>query len=667
MKHIFCLFSLLVLYFSQADATKLTDTAYINSKTVQRKVKKTSFSIELGNADNYLFRINDSDNPSFKDPNFEDSNWTKRIANFNEKEIIKKHFGKGIVWFRLRLKADTSMLHEVLALNFSEKGAMEVYLDGLLKGKMGKFAQEGKAEYINLYKQPVFISLEDTLTHLLAVRYEYDNAIKNEDSWGFGLKVSTATNFYNSFKNTDTVASVFLIGLGTIFITLFAVHFLMFLFYRKEISNLYFSFFTLSISVLIYLCYAVYASETPIETEKFSTVILACSVILCSTSLSAFTAALFSKRKIFLKIVLAIGVLTLIIGIIDLNVESEITSMLIGASLLLSLAYTVVMIIIAMFKRMPGAFILGSGIIFFLLLWIILGVWIVVRGDIDLNSLLGTLVLFSFISIPLSISAFLAWRFAYTSKNLSKQLTNVETLSSEKQAILENQNEKLEKEVLVRTKEIAEEKKRSDDLLLNILPSEVAEELKLNGHSKAHRYEEVSVLFTDFVNFTKISEQLGVEELLKELNINFTAFDKIMEKHGLEKIKTIGDAYLAVCGVPAANENHAKNTVNAALEILEFVQKRKQEVPYGLDIRIGINSGSLIAGIIGVKKFAYDIWGDTVNIAARMEQNSEAGKINISETTHQLVKDEFLCSYRGKIDAKGKGEMDMYFVMGEVK
>lgn len=211
-------------------------------------------------------------------------------------------------------------------------------------------------------------------------------------------------------------------------------------------------------------------------------------------------------------------------------------------------------------------------------------------------------------------------------------------------------------------RKIAEEKKRSDELLLNILPAEIADELKTNGHSVAQQHPEVSVLFTDFVNFTQTSEKLGVEELVNELNINFTAFDRIMEKHGLEKIKTIGDAYLAVSGLPVSNEKHAQNAVRAALEILTFVEKRKNEVPYGLDIRIGINSGALIAGIIGVKKFAYDIWGDTVNIAARMEQSGVPGKVNISETTYTLVKGEFACEYRGKIDAKNKGELDMYFV-----
>ncbi|WP_198666901.1 adenylate/guanylate cyclase domain-containing protein [Taibaiella helva] len=213
-------------------------------------------------------------------------------------------------------------------------------------------------------------------------------------------------------------------------------------------------------------------------------------------------------------------------------------------------------------------------------------------------------------------------------------------------------------------RKIAEEKKRSDDLLLNILPAEVAEELKSSGHAVAQQYNHTTVLFTDFVSFTQVSERLGVQELVNELNIYFTAFDGIMEKHGLEKIKTIGDAYLAVSGLPVEKEAHARNAVKAALDIIEFVTRRKQTAANGLDIRIGINSGSLIAGIIGVKKFAYDIWGDTVNTAARMEQSGAPGKVNISGSTYELVKDDFACTYRGKVDAKNKGGMDMYFVEG---
>ena len=160
-----------------------------------------------------------------------------------------------------------------------------------------------------------------------------------------------------------------------------------------------------------------------------------------------------------------------------------------------------------------------------------------------------------------------------------------------------------------------------------------------------------------------MSETLTPQELVNELHACFKAFDDIIGKYGIEKIKTIGDAYLAVCGLPLANEQHPQKVVRAALEIGTFMKARHQELGNKtFEIRIGINSGSVVAGIVGVKKFAYDIWGDTVNTAARMEQNSEAGKINISGSTYELVKDQFTCEHRGKITAKGKGEVDMYFV-----
>ncbi len=210
---------------------------------------------------------------------------------------------------------------------------------------------------------------------------------------------------------------------------------------------------------------------------------------------------------------------------------------------------------------------------------------------------------------------------------------------------------------------ITKEKKRSDDLLLNILPSEVAEELKEKGSAAAKYFDHVTVLFTDFVGFTKAGERMSPQQLVDELDVCFKEFDGIIEKYGIEKIKTIGDAYLAVSGLPAENSSHAENIVNAAMDIRDFMlQRRQQHGDKTFEVRIGIHSGSVVAGIVGVKKFAYDIWGDTVNTAARMEQNSEGGKVNISQATYELVKDKFVCTYRGDIDAKNKGEMSMYFV-----
>ncbi len=224
-----------------------------------------------------------------------------------------------------------------------------------------------------------------------------------------------------------------------------------------------------------------------------------------------------------------------------------------------------------------------------------------------------------------------------------------------------------QKNKISKEKKISErERERSDELLLNILPAEVAEELKQKGFADAKEIMEASVMFTDFKDFTKISEKMSPAELVKEIDYCFSAFDNIIIKHRIEKIKTIGDAYMCAGGLPVANKTHAEDTVKAALEIRDFMQNHnkeriaKGELPF--EIRIGINTGPVVAGIVGVKKFAYDIWGDTVNLASRMESSGEAGKVNISGSTYELVKDKFTCTHRGKIQTKNKGEVDMYFV-----
>jgi len=215
---------------------------------------------------------------------------------------------------------------------------------------------------------------------------------------------------------------------------------------------------------------------------------------------------------------------------------------------------------------------------------------------------------------------------------------------------------------------ISKEKKRSDELLLNILPEETAEELKATGTAKAKSFDSVSVLFTDFKNFTQASERLSAEELVQEINYCYSEFDKIVTKYNIEKIKTIGDAYMCAGGLPVANSSHPEDVVRAGIEMQEFIARNKKErmqkdQPY-FELRLGIHTGPVVAGIVGIKKFAYDIWGDTVNTASRMESSGETGKVNISGTTYELVKDKFKCFHRGKIQAKNKGEIDMYFVEG---
>ncbi|MCF8276240.1 MAG: hypothetical protein K9J17_05840 [Flavobacteriales bacterium] len=225
---------------------------------------------------------------------------------------------------------------------------------------------------------------------------------------------------------------------------------------------------------------------------------------------------------------------------------------------------------------------------------------------------------------------------------------------------------RLQKMVDERTVELRAEMERSDQLLLNILPLETAEELKKNGYASVQQYDMVSVLFTDFVGFTNITEGITNEELVRSLDEHFRLFDGIMDKYGIEKIKTIGDAYMAAGGIPTRTITNPISVVAAGLEMIhrlkELNRKKEAKGAIAWNLRLGIHTGSVISGVVGKNKFAFDIWGDAVNTAARMESSGEIMKVNISGSTYALVKDYFECTPRGKIKAKNKGEIEMYFV-----
>lgn len=216
------------------------------------------------------------------------------------------------------------------------------------------------------------------------------------------------------------------------------------------------------------------------------------------------------------------------------------------------------------------------------------------------------------------------------------------------------------------TQNLNQERKKSDQLLRNVLPEAIAQELKQTDRVQPVDYENASVLFTDFVGFTQIAESFTPQRLIEELDSCFSRFDEIARRHNLEKIKTIGDAYMAVGGVPRPNKTHAVDCILAALEIESLVtgfrEREMAEKKAYWQIRVGIHSGDLVAGVIGREKFSYDVWGDTVNTASRLESSGVAGRINISGATHQLVREFFDCEFRGKVPAKNKGEIDMYFV-----
>jgi class 3 adenylate cyclase len=227
--------------------------------------------------------------------------------------------------------------------------------------------------------------------------------------------------------------------------------------------------------------------------------------------------------------------------------------------------------------------------------------------------------------------------------------------------LLESQKVEIEEQKSL----IEDEQEKSERLLLNILPFEVARQLKSKGKAGTRYYRHVTVLFTDFKDFSKNTRELEPIDLVSILDDYFAKFDEITGKHYLEKIKTIGDAYMCAGGLPLRNKSNPVDAVLAGLEIQEYIKKIKNDTRPGIpnwDLRIGIHTGPVVAGVVGRKKFAYDIWGETVNTASRMEQMGEIGQVNVSEGTYDYIKDYFECTFRGKIEAKNVGQMEMYYV-----
>ncbi|WP_118975416.1 adenylate/guanylate cyclase domain-containing protein [Taibaiella koreensis] len=631
--------------------------------------------------DTPLWRFHAGDDKAWAARDWNDSARRKTSPLIRSEKEARQAGFTGSGWFRLSFQVDSSMVHKPVLLQVFTNGAVDIYLDGRKLYAYGKIAGGEGSEYERPYL-PAVLVFSDTGRHVLALRYEnlyYKEMLKGwkNNIGGFSLRFTEYYTYFLSQKINILFYSLFLLISGGVFFALFLSHLVMYLFHKDYNANLIFSLFNLGLGLFFI---AVYLSG-PLGSERAQLVLVPVYIVAPACSffmLSLLVNRLFSWSKV------RIGVSILFLAVVFCI--TFLTNYHFGlVFLLLQLTYCIVeasiLVISALRRKVAGAGILGFGILCSALLFAFITIsnttgWLSLNGTAGIIALvLSMLVVFC---LPFSMSAYLSWSFARVNRDLKIQLVRVKELSEktleqeqEKQRLLENRQEELEQEVVIRTREVLQqkqrveqEKKKSDDLLLNILPAEVADELKEYGTTKARHFDQVSVLFTDFVNFTHIAEQLTPEELVRELHDCFRTFDEIIEKHGMEKIKTIGDAYLAVSGMPVADEAHARHAVQAALEIVAFIDGRQGPAPFCL--RAGIHSGPLVAGIVGVKKFAYDIWGDTVNMASRMESNSEAGRVNISESTHELVKDDdFIFTYRGKVNAKNKGEVDMYFVQSK--
>jgi class 3 adenylate cyclase len=648
----------------------------------------------------WLFK--EGDNPAMGDNGHDDGGWS--VVNSRLDSLvsgrafykIKEASGKpyynfsGVGWFRMHIEADTSITNMPLALTLTHYGASEIYLDGQRIKKYGIINGKDSSEYMNPTTVPVFFVLTSAGHHVIAVRYANYNANDNYRKYGELLRgFSASTSLANRYiSTTDNLLgfTFFFIFLFGVFGALSMAHLFLYLYNRATLSNLYFSLFCLAFSLVFFLCWLTSVSTNP-DFKLINVYMLPLVLSVFCFSLSGVVNNLFAKKKLRFIIITIMSVVSFVCICINQDIGIQCYIIL----QLLVVLEAIIMVIRAIFRKVPGARIIGMGVISFTL-FVLFNLFYILISPEGLSFESGTttatifitLLTLALLSLPVSMSMFLAWNFANVNKELKRNLEQVETLSQktiaqelEKIKMIETQKQQLEEEVVARTaevvaqndqlekqhKELKTEKLKSDELLLNILPAEVADELKEKGYSDAHQFNNVTVLFTDFVGFTMAGERMTPQDLVDELHVCFRTFDEITSKYRIEKIKTIGDAYLAVAGLPAADPEHAVHVTMAALEILAFMKARMEQMPdKTFDIRIGIHSGSVVAGIVGIKKFAYDIWGDTVNTAARMEQSSEPGRINVSEHTWNLIKDKFNGTYRGKIDAKNKGEMNMYFV-----
>ncbi|QQL49928.1 adenylate/guanylate cyclase domain-containing protein [Mucilaginibacter ginkgonis] len=634
--------------------------------TISKIINPTS---DIVLTSNWVFHP--GDDKQWANPDIDDSSW-QQVDPLQDVKTFTPLRKSGIGWLRIHLPKVNLADNRLLSINITQYVASEIYLNGKKILQFGVVSSDAAKVVAFLpSNRPLDISLLPNVENVIALRIAYQAKIPYLSNFYSPLPVFKLTindrqeafNTYIASQQKLTWFIIFYTFSGSILLIISFIHFVNFLFDQRQKIDLYYSLMCMMLSFNA-LPNELWGIERfgKVSTEMWIYAANGAVIVpgLLFLLLLVYTIVGYSRRAIFTVIT--------IIGVIFIGSEYYLGTVgyILASSVfpVLCLAEGIYVCFWAIRRRKRDAYFLLIGISLFVL-------FNIVSSLFDQDSILAQ-VLFelSLISFPIGMSFFLAIRSANKNRKLGFTLEKVKNLSfrtiaqeKEKQQILNDQNMLLESEVAERTRELNQSLQRSDSLLLNILPADVAEELKNKGSANARQFDNVTVIFTDFVNFTSVSETLTPQQLVDELDFCFKAFDNIIDKHQIEKIKTIGDAYLAVAGLPNANTKHANNAVNASIEIMRFVQHRKQE--FGdktFDIRIGLHSGSVVAGIVGIKKFAYDIWGDTVNTAARMEQNSEPGKINVSEKTYELIQDNYLFTYRGEIPAKNKGNLKMYFV-----
>ena len=597
-------------------------------------------------------RYTHDDDPAFAARDLVDSGWvamdSTREAGFQRGQVY---------WVRYHLNVAPELARELVDLNIYYQGAIEVYHNGLPIERFGTLPDTriGRsyepADFVPRRKVSLHLAL-DGVPETIAVRYVVDprDWLQTGGTWALLLSLNLATESDDLERLEDSTLLQYGIFFGiNLLIALLAA--VIVSRSRRDRSWLFLGLFSLFVALL---------AVTNIPAKGVFGLSLG-----TVGALDLFNSIVYPASLLFLVLVMRVMLdrldrrslwgfcaLTLIMVIVSylpyfMPIRYGDLASWIPLFFFFEVARQTVR---AVRRKVYGSWIIGTGSVIFILCGVLLEQYFMFTG-FEMSRWLRTFMRCSvYLTMPVTIAIFLAVRSAYHNRLLARQ------------------RDELDQEVHERTAELRHEKERSDQLLLNILPHEVAEELKDSGEAAAKHFDVVTILFTDFKGFTEASEKMSPQELVAELNTCFKAFDGIITTRGIEKIKTIGDAYMCASGLPDPKTSSPADVVHAALEMQAFMTSRKVErdaqgLP-AFEMRVGIHTGPVVAGIVGVKKFQYDIWGDTVNTASRMESSGQVGQVNISESTHALVKNDpgFAFSPRGKVQAKGKGELEMYFV-----
>ncbi|MFH1119055.1 MAG: adenylate/guanylate cyclase domain-containing protein [Bacteroidota bacterium] len=624
--------------------------------------------------DSLLFRFNTYDISTFNDPPRSDlpfDSLPRRKYIIRQKQTFVSVAENEYIELRAKVYVDSSMADKIIGFEFSIADFTTIFWDD------DKVVSQGKLDGLNHISEPYKSGLHvypvytaDTGFHQIVIRQIYNPNDSEDESVYESVYYYTFKFSYNiyedysayiaeNFKKEHSLLHIAKMGRPFFLFSIFLLSTLFYFIVQKSKFYLSFSVFSLFYLLEWYLEFKLY--NPPNTKQQFADILM----ILPFFALVFYGIAEKIPNRVYwyLVPVLIFGLALLF----DYLFPSESLALwnILPYFFMLVIISTAALFIEAIIKivftfklKRKRIKIVAFGILLFMIIGI--------PAAFVNETLQEYIVLIKFYLFAISILFFLIYTVKDTyTENLLKQ-AEVLTLTQANEKILAEQTLTLEARVKQRTAELATQKERSEALLLNILPYEVAEELKNTGQFKAKTYSMVTVMFTDFKDFTSVSEKVSAELLVSELHHCFSGFDSILQKYNIEKIKTVGDAYMCASGLPSLNYTHAIDVVKAAIEMREFIRNRikekeeKGEIAFHL--RIGIHTGPVVAGIVGVKKFSYDIWGDTVNLASRMESSGEAGKINISGSTYELVKDKFNCTYRGKIQAKNKGEIDMYFV-----